>query len=107
MSVAAGSSGRLDSKPHLFFRHHSNRDTQYASTTYRDALTELEIRCSMSRKGNCWDNAVSESFFSTIKHELIHRHDWESPRAASFAIAEYIECFYNTLGAPFQVVGRT
>lgn len=76
--------------------HHSDRGTQYASTMYRDALAELDIVCSMSRKGNCWDNAVSESFFSTIKHELIHRHDWGSRAAASLAIAEYIECFYNT-----------
>ena len=75
--------------------HHSDRGTQYASTLYRDALAELDIVCSMSRKGNCWDNAVSESFFSTIKHELIHRHDWGSRAAASLAIAEYIECFYN------------
>jgi transposase InsO family protein len=76
--------------------HHSDRGTQYASTTYRDALAELEILCSMSRKGNCWDNAVSESFFSTIKHELIYRQEWETRAAASLAIAEYIECFYNT-----------
>jgi putative transposase len=76
--------------------HHSDRGTQYASTLYRDALAKLDIVCSMSRKGNCWDNAVSESFFSTIKHELIHRHDWGSRAAASLAIAEYIECFYNT-----------
>ena len=76
--------------------HHSDRGTQYASTSYRDALVELEIVCSMSRKGNCLDNAVSESFFSTIKHELIHRRDWGSRAEASLAIAEYIECFYNT-----------
>jgi putative transposase len=82
--------------PHAGLVHHSDRGTQYASKTYRDALAELDIVCSMSRKGSCWDNAVSESFFSTIKHELIHRHDWETRAAASLAIAEYIECFYNT-----------
>jgi putative transposase len=76
--------------------HHSDRGVQYASTAYRDALAELDIVCSMSRKGNCWDNAVSESFFSTIKHELIHRRDWGSRAEASLGIAEYIECFYNT-----------
>jgi putative transposase len=76
--------------PHAGLVHHSDRGTQYASKTYRDALAELDIVCSMSRKGNCWDNAVSESFFSTIKHELIHRHDWETRAAASLAIAEYI-----------------
>jgi putative transposase len=82
--------------PHAGLVHHSDRGTQYASKTYRDALAELDIVSSMSRKGNCWDNAVSESFFSTIKHELIHRHHWETRAAASLAIAEYIECFYNT-----------
>ena len=76
--------------------HHSDRGVQYASTVYRDTLAGLGIACSMSRKGNCLDNAVSESFFSTIKHELIHRHDWGTRTAASLAIAEYIECFYNT-----------
>lgn len=75
--------------------HHSDRGSQYASAQYRGALAELGIVCSMSRKGNCWDNAVSESFFSTIKQELIYRHDWGSRAAASLAIAEYIECFYN------------
>jgi len=76
--------------------HHSDRGSQYASAQYRSTLAELGIVCSMSRKGNCWDNAVSESFFSTIKQELIYRHDWEGRAAASLAIAEYIECFYNT-----------
>lgn len=76
--------------------HHSDRGSQYASGAYRSALDELGIICSMSRKGNCWDNAVSESFFSTIKHELIYRHDWTTRQAATLAIAEYIECFYNT-----------
>jgi len=82
--------------PNAGLVHHSDRGTQYASTIYREALAELDIVCSMSRRGNCWDNAVSESFFSTIKHELIHRNDWESRETASLAIAEYIECFYNT-----------
>jgi len=76
--------------------HHSDRGSQYASASYRNALADLAIVCSMSRKGNCWDNAVSESFFSTIKHELLYRHDWASRAATSLAIAEYIECFYNT-----------
>jgi putative transposase len=76
--------------------HHSDRGSQYASVQYRAALAELGIVCSMSRKGNCWDNAVSESFFSTIKQELIYRDDWENRAGASLAIAEYIECFYNT-----------
>lgn len=76
--------------------HHSDRGSQYASGAYRDALSELGIVCSMSRKGDCWDNAVSESFFSTIKHELVYRHDWTTRATATLAIADYIECFYNT-----------
>lgn len=76
--------------------HHSDRGSQYASGVYRTALADLGIVCSMSRKGNCWDNAVSESFFSTIKQELIYRHDWATREAATLAISEYIECFYNT-----------
>jgi len=75
--------------------HHSDRGSQYASHDYRDALRENGIQCSMSRKGDCWDNAVVESFFATIKKELIHRRPWPTVKAARAAIAEYIEVFYN------------
>lgn len=74
--------------------HHSDRGSTYASGDYRKALENAGIECSMSRKGDCWDNAVAESFFSTLKREmdLDHLESWE---AANIAIAEYIDGFYN------------
>lgn len=75
--------------------HHSDRGSQYASHDYRDALDKHHIVCSMSRKGDCWDNAVVESFFGTLKTELIYRRPWPSINRARAAIAEYIEVFYN------------
>ena len=76
--------------------HHSDRGSQYASEVYRNALGQAGVVMSMSRKGNCWDNAVAESFFATIKNDLIHRQAWPTKARAAAAITEYIECFYNT-----------
>ena len=76
--------------------HHSDRGSQYASGDYRAVLTAHGIVCSMSRRGNCWDNAVAESFFSTLKIELAHAADWPTHAAASTDVAEYVEIFYNT-----------
>ena len=64
-------------------------------SAYRAALREHGIVCSMSRRGNCWDNAVVESFFATVKTELIHRRSWPTRREVITAITEYIEVFYN------------
>jgi transposase InsO family protein len=75
--------------------HHSDRSCQYASDAYRAVLARRGILCSMSRKANCWDNAVAESFFSTLKIELVHRCTWPDRATARLAVAEYIECFYN------------
>jgi len=75
--------------------HHSDRGSQYASHDYRRALAQRGIACSMSRKGNCWDNAVAESFFATLKTELVHHEDFVSRARARTAIFEYLECFYN------------
>ena len=75
--------------------HHSDRGSQYTSDDYRVALRENGLICSMSRKGNCWDNSVVESFFATLKKDLIHRHPWPTLHAARSAIADYIEGFYN------------
>jgi putative transposase len=75
---------------------HSDRGSQYASGDYQDLLDEHGIQCSMSRRGNCWDNAVVESFFGTLKTELIYRRPWLTRESAHQAIAEYIELFYNT-----------
>lgn len=75
--------------------HHSDRGSQYASERYREALRDHGIECSMSRKGDCWDNAVVESFFGTLKVELIYRRPWPTRRETRSAVAEYIEVFYN------------
>jgi transposase InsO family protein len=75
--------------------HHSDRGSQYASDDYQKALGELGIRCSMSRKGDCWDNAVAESFFATLKVELVNEADFPTREAARTAIADYIDDFYN------------
>ena len=75
--------------------HHSDRGSQYTSTRYRDALAANAITVSMSRKGNCWDNAVAESFFATLKNELVHRRTWKTRAELRAAVFEYIEVFYN------------
>jgi putative transposase len=77
--------------------HHSDRGVQYASDRYRAALGAQGIECSMSRRANCWDNAVAESFFGTLKNELIYRRPWLTREAAHDAISEYIEIFYNRI----------
>ena len=74
---------------------HSDRGIQYASGDYQKLLREHGITCSMSRKGDCWDNAVAESFFSTLKAELVYRTDFVSRRQAYALLFEYIEAFYN------------
>ena len=74
---------------------HSDQGSQYAADDYREALREAGIECSMSRKGECWDNAVAESFNSTIKTELVHRTIFLTRAIAKTTIAEWIEVFYN------------
>lgn len=75
--------------------HHSDRGSQYASEDYQQLLAAYGIQCSMSRKGNCWDNAVAESFFSSLKMELVHEADFATHEQARAALFEYIEVFYN------------
>ena len=75
--------------------HHSDRGSQYASREYQQLLAHHGIRSSMSRKGNCWDNAVAESFFATLKLELVYRSRWHSRSQARNEVFEYIERFYN------------
>jgi transposase InsO family protein len=75
--------------------HHSDRGTQYACGEYRKLLAEHQITCSMSRTGNCYDNAVMESFWATLKKEEVHRNDYSTPEQAAAAIFSYIEIFYN------------
>ena len=74
---------------------HSDQDSQYAAANYRAIVAKNAIECSMSRKGNCWDNAVAESFFHTLKAELVHHEDYRSRTEAKASIFEYIEVFYN------------
>nr|WP_317618570.1 IS3 family transposase [Macrococcus sp. TMW 2.2395] len=76
--------------------HHSDRGSQYASVEYQKKLREKEITTSMSRKGNCYDNACIESFHSIIKKELIHHCDYKTRNEAMFSIMEYIVTFYNS-----------
>lgn len=73
---------------------HSDRGSQYASDDFRDALEALQMTASMSRKGNCWDNAVAESFFATLKSEEI-TEPYENLQAAQRGIASFIHGFYN------------
>jgi transposase InsO family protein len=75
--------------------HHSDRGCQYASATYRQALAANGCIASMSRKGNCYDNAMMESFWSTLKHELVYRRKFATRAEATTAIFDYIEGFYN------------
>jgi transposase InsO family protein len=74
---------------------HSDQGSQYASQEFRAILNSFQVVQSMSRKGDCWDNSIAESFFATIKRELIDRHVWVSRSQARAAISEWIECFYN------------
>jgi putative transposase len=74
---------------------HSDRGSQYASEHYRRLLASHEITCSMSRRANCWDNAPMESFFASLKKELVHDEDYATRAEARSSIFEYIEIFYN------------
>lgn len=74
---------------------HSDRGSQYASHDYQAALQVAGISCSMSRKGNCWDNAVAKSFFGTLKTEFVHAQSVVTGEVAKTAIVERIEVFYN------------
>jgi transposase InsO family protein len=82
-------------RPETGLLHHSDRGCQYTSDDYRATLASLGITVSMSRRGNCWDNAVAESFFATLKNELIHRRTWKDVEDVRSHVFEYIEVFYN------------
>jgi putative transposase len=81
--------------PNAGLMHHSDRGSQYASRAYQAALAELGITCSMSRKGNCWDNAVAESLFATLKTECVYPRRFATRAEARAAIFHFIEIFYN------------
>jgi transposase InsO family protein len=75
--------------------HHSDRGSQYASSDFRALLEHAGMSASMSRTGDCWDNAVVESFFSTLKRELVEEAAWATREEARLALFEWIEVWYN------------
>jgi putative transposase len=82
-------------RPEAGLLHHSDRGSQYASGDFQSVLSERGISCSMSRKGNCWDNAPVESFFGTLKQELVNRCRFPTREAARQEVFSYIEVWYN------------
>lgn len=74
---------------------HSDRGSQYCARDYQKLLRQFGMKASMSRKGDCWDNAPMESFWGTLKNELVHHRKFESREQARQEISEYIEVFYN------------
>lgn len=84
-------------RPPAGLMHHSDRGSQYASAEYQALLARSGIVASMSRKGNCWDNAPTESFFSSLKTELIHDQIYLTRAAARHDVFDYIEVFYNRI----------
>ena len=75
--------------------HHSDRGSQYASGVFQVLLTQYSMTCSMSRKGNCWDNAPTESFFNSLTNERVHGQRYRTRAQARAEVFEYIEVFYN------------
>lgn len=82
-------------KPSRGLIHHSNRGSQYASHDCQKLLNDFGMICSMSKSGDCYDNAVTESFFHTLKTELVYDYDYSTRREAKADIFDYIEVFYN------------
>ena len=82
-------------KPDKGLLWHTDRGSQYVSDSHRQRLKQHSIRQSMSRKGNCWDNAVAESFFHSLKTECVYRHTLKTKAMARQVIFDYIEVFYN------------
>lgn len=74
---------------------HSDRGSQYISDGYRALLAAANITVSMSRTGSCYDNAITESFFGTLKEECVYRASFQTPEQAGQALFEFVECFYN------------
>jgi transposase InsO family protein len=85
----------MNRTPRAGLVHHSDRGSQYAATSYQRLLDEYGLIPSMSRKGNCWDNACVESFFGTLKRELVYHRRYTTRDEAKQDIFEYIEVFYN------------
>lgn len=92
--LAALEMALLRRRPETQLMHHSDRGSQYASGAFQKLLFDEKITCSMSRKGNCYDNAVMESFFASLKKELVHQADYQTRSEARHSLFEYIEVFY-------------
>jgi putative transposase len=85
----------LQRAPQAGLVHHTDRGCQYTSHAYQALLAEMHITVSMSRKGNCWDNAVTESFFGTLKSECVDLVSFQTRTEARQTVFEFVECFYN------------
>ncbi len=95
LAIAALDMAVRNRRPSAGIIHHSDRGVQYACKDYKEGLGKIGACQSMSGTGNCFDNAAAESFFSTIKEELIYRHSWPTKAGVAREIVEYIENFYN------------
>lgn len=95
LAVAAMRMALVQRQPRPGLVHHSDRGCQYTSDAYEKLLAAHDVLQSVSRPGNCYDNAVAESFFATLKAELVYRTTWSTRDRARLAIFEYIEAFYN------------
>jgi len=95
LTIAALTMAIQRRRPRAGLIHHSDRGSQYAAGDYRDILRAAAITRSMSRKGNCWDNAPMESFFGTLKTELVHQSEYLDRDAARRDLFAYIEGYYN------------
>ena len=93
--LAAWNMARSHRQPPSELIFHSDRGVQYASGEFRQALVQSSVRASMSRKANCYDNAVMEAFWSTLKMELVYRQTFATHDQARQALFEYVEVFYN------------
>ncbi len=87
--------------------HHSDRGCQYASRSYRTKLTQSGITASMSRKGNCYDNAAMESFFATLKTEVFTPYPVQTRREAELKIFDFVEAFYNPRRIHLSLGGKS
>lgn len=85
----------MSRRPQPGLLHHSDRGSQYCSAEYRKVLEEYQMISSMSRKGDCWDNAVTESFFGSLKKESVHGNNFKTRDEARKELFSYIELFYN------------
>jgi transposase InsO family protein len=95
LTIAALTMAIQRRRPRAGLIHHSDRGSQYAAGDYRDILQAATITQSMSRKANCWDNAPMESFFGTLKTELVHQSEYLDRDAARRDLFAYIEGYYN------------